>query len=91
MYLLDLAKKSKTPHSTTLSSAIAPRFRVSSCPWLKGRITRWSSGSVTVKYDIPNKPWDNDHIAPDADAPEASVGNYSGTMSISPRTEVTEL
>ncbi len=74
----------------TASLATAQRFRVTSCPWLKGRIMRWSPGGVTVKFDIPNTPWDEDHKPPEKDAPEAAVGNYSGNMCISPHTEVTE-
>ena len=52
---------------------------------------RWSPGGVTVKFDIPNKPWDDDHKSLDTDAPEGMVGNYSGGMCISPKTEVTAL
>ena len=90
MYLIELCRKSKTEHSTTLSSAIAPRFLVTNCPWLKGRVIRWSHDGIAVRYDTPNKPWDDDHLAPDPSRPEASVGNYSGIMTISPHTEVTE-
>lgn len=91
MYLIELAKKSGAEHSTTLLPADAPRFRVTNCPWLKGRIVRWHHTGVTVKYDVPNTPWDDDHLKPDKDAPEAAVGNYTSSMSISPRTEVTAL
>ena len=89
MYLLELAKKSLSSPAAKADLQSATRFTVNSCPWLKGRIIYWSPGGVTVKYDIPNTPFDNDHLKPEKDAPEASVGNYSNLMCVSGMTEVT--
>jgi hypothetical protein len=89
LHLLELAMtKLESPRNVALL-AEATRFTVTSCPWLKGRIIRWSLAGVTVKFDVPNTPWDDDNIPPDKDAPEAGVGNYTGVMCISGNTEVT--
>jgi len=88
MYLIDLAKVELTDHSMTHSLATAPRFRVTSCPWLAGRIMRWSPGGVTVKFDVPNTPWNADNVPPEKDDPESNVGNYTGVMCVSAQTEV---
>ena len=90
MYLLSLAMRTLATPRDVSSLQDAQRFRVTSCPWLKGRIIRWSPGGVTVKFDIPNKPWDDDHKPPDAEDPASHVGNYGGAMCVSARTEVTE-
>lgn len=89
MYLYELAKTVLKTHLEVSPLDSATRFTVTSCPWLKGRILRWSQGGVTVKYDIPNKPWNNDHKTPEADEPEGHVGNYTAAMSVSRNTEVT--
>jgi hypothetical protein len=44
-----------------------------------------------VKYDIPNTPWNEDHVPPEKDDPASHTSSYTGFMSISPHTEVTEL
>lgn len=90
MYLLDLAMRKLTKPTTIASLADAQRFLVTNCPWLKGRIMRWSQGGVTVKYDVPNTPWNADNLPPEADDPESNVGSYTGNICVSPHTEVTE-
>jgi len=73
------------------SLATAQRFRVTNCPWLKGRIMRWSQGGVTVKYDLPNTPWNSDHKPPEKDDPESHTSSYTGLLCVSSHTEVTEV
>ena len=70
--------------------ADAQRFRVTNCPWLKGRIMRWSPGGVTVKFDLPNRPFTDEGV-PSDDDDLVRVGNYTGVMCLSSRTEVTEI
>ena len=89
MYLLDLAMRTLASPSVTAPLQSAQRFRVTGCEWLKGRIIRWSPGGVTVKFDIPNQPFEEDGQPPADDA--ITVGNYSGCMCISSFTEVTEV
>lgn len=91
MYLLSLAMMHLPNPRSVAELATARRFRVTDCPWLKGRIIRWSQSGVTVKFDIPNTPWDADHKPCDEDDPAAHVGNYSGMMCVSAKTEVTEV
>lgn len=91
MYLLELAMKTLVNATMKASLADAPRFLVTSCPWLKGRIMRWSQGGVTVRYDIPNVPWDNDHTVIPKDDPASHTSSYTTNMCISPKTEVTAL
>lgn len=70
MFLRDLAK-----------SEPDARFRVTNCPWLKGRIMRSTTGGVTVKLTTKNQ------------VPEDIAGGaYSSPIiCMSGRTEVTEL
>lgn len=89
MYLLDLAKKTLESPSALASLAEATHFTVTSCPWLKGRIIRWSPGGVTVKFDVPNTPWDDDNLPPDEDDPASNVSSWTGVLCLSATTEVT--
>ncbi len=91
MYLLELAMRNLQSQTATASLATAQRFQVASCPWLKGRIMRWSQGGVTVRYDLPNVPWDNDHSKIPKDDPASHTSSYTSNLCISPNTEVIAL
>lgn len=91
MYLRDLAMETLKSPKAIADLDRAQRFRVSSCPWLVGKIIRWSQGGVTVKFSVPNTPWDEDHKPLEKDEPAAHVGNYTGVLCVSAFTEVTKL
>lgn len=59
---------------------LTTKFKVTNCPWMKGRIMRSTQGGVTVKLSIPN-------TAPGDDV----VGNYTAPICMSGQTEVTPL
>ena len=52
---------------------------------------RWSQGGVTVRYDLPNVPWDNDHSKIPKDDPASHTSSYTSNLCISPNTEVIAL
>lgn len=90
MFLLDLAMTTIPSPITTGSPATVQRFRVTECPWLVGKIVRWSPAGVTVKFDMPNHPFTDAGTKHDEDD-MGQVGNYTGFICVSAHTEVTPL